>query len=519
MLITNQGLTPIAHLPRAGSGYVMRGAPYIVFLFLGQENSNEWRYDMTTHSINQSDIQNDLDSFFDARSIAVIGTFREGWFGGAVVIKSLMSAGYKGQIYPVNPGYKEVQGLRVYPTVKDVQKRIDLAIIMINAQSVPLVLRECAECGVKAVIVVADGFAERDKGGALLQREIVGIAERNGIRIIGPNTAGIVNTANGLNMCPYDAGYYKLRKGSVAICAQTGMTNPQAFPYHDLQFGVSKICDFGNKCDVDESDLLEYLEKDPATSVISMYLESITNGRRFLEVVGRVASRKPVLLLKSGKTKEGAQASVSHTGSLAINDRIFEAACNQTGALRLERFNDLFEMPKMFAHQPLPEGNRMGIITVTGGVGVLSIDEGAKYGLVVGTLSKRTRDFLNDIFPNLGEIPIDIGPPAAAIKNFPSRYHEIFEAVMADENVDCLFAVLWVDYIGSLVESYETVYKLMRDKYRKPLVTWLYGPNPRVVAELRQRMEELNFPVFRSPEASMRALGMALKFSNLNQRD
>jgi acyl-CoA synthetase (NDP forming) len=474
---------------------------------------------MTTRSARQSHSRNDLRSFFDARSVAVIGTFREGWFGGSVAIKSLMNAGYKGQIYPINPTYKEVQGLRVYPAVSDVNERIDLALIMINAQTVPQVLRECVEKGVKAAIVVADGFAERDQAGVLLQREIVDIAERTGIRIIGPNTAGIVNTANGLNMCPYDAGYYKLREGSVAICAQTGMSNPQAFPYHDLQFGVSKICDFGNKCDVDESDLMEYLGEDPETSVISMYLESITNGRRFLEVVSRVALRKPVLLLKSGKTKEGARASVSHTGSLAIDDHIFEAVCNQSGALRLERFNDLFEMPKIFAYQPLPEGNRMGIITITGGVGVLSIDEGAKYGLVTGRLSPRTRDSLNDIFPNLGEIPVDIGPPAAAIKDFPSRYPEIFNAVMADENVDCLFNILWVDPVGRLVEAYEKVYELIRGKYKKPIATWLYGPNPRVVAELRQRMEELNFPVFSGPETSIRALGMALRFRNLTQRN
>jgi len=474
---------------------------------------------MTTRSARQSHSRNDLRSFFDARSVAVIGTFREGWFGGSVVIKSLMNAGYKGQIYPINPTYKEVQGLRVYPAVSDVKEMIDLAIIMINTQTVPQVLRECAEKGMKAAIVVVDGFAERDQVGLLLQREIVDIAERTGIRIIGPNTAGIVNTANGLNISPYDAGYYKLKEGSVAICAQTGMTNPQAFPYHDFQFGVSKICDFGNNCDVDESDLMEYLEEDPKTSVISMYLESITNGRRFLEVVSRVAPRKPILLLKSGKTQEGARASASHTGSLAVDDHIFQAACNQAGALRLERFNDLFEMPKMFAYQPLPEGNRMGIITITGGVGVLSIDEGAKYGLVVSKLSPRTRDSLNDIFPNLGEIPVDIGPPAAAIKDFPSRYPEIFNAVMADENVDCLFNIIWVDHVGRSVEEYETVYKLIRDKYRKPIATWLYGPNPCVVAELRQRMEELNFPVFSGPETSIRALGMALRFRNLTQRN
>jgi acetyltransferase len=498
---------------------VSRAVSCKVILFFGQKGANEWRYNMIIHSIRQSHAQSDLHVFFDARSVAVIGTFREGWFGGTVVIKSLRNAGYKGQIYPVNPNYKEAQGLRVYPSVIDINDRIDLALIMIKAPNVPQVLRECAEMGAKAVIVVADGFAERNQRGVMLQREIVDIANRTGIRIIGPNTAGIVNTANGLNVCPYDAGYYKLRKGSVAVCAQTGMTNPQAFSYNDLQYGVSKICDFGNKCDVDESDLMEYLVKDPETSVISMYLESITNGRRFLDVASRVAPEKPVLLLKSGKTKEGALASVSHTGSLAVDDRIFEAACNQAGALRLERLNDLFEMPKMFAYQPLPQGNRMGIITITGGVGVLSIDESAKYGLALTKLNTRTRSFLNDMFKNLGEIPLDIGPPAAAINDFPDRYPDIFNAVMADENMDCLFSTLWVDHAGRLVEKYENAYKRIKGMNRKPVATWLYGPNPRVVAELRQRIEKLSFPVFRGPENAIKALGLALKFSNLTQRN
>jgi len=473
---------------------------------------------MTTHRARQSHHLNDLCNFYEARSVAVIGTFRDGWFGGSVAIKSLLNAGYKGRIYPINPTYKEVHDLRVHPRVSDVPGSIDLAVIMINAQRVPQVLRECARKGVKAVIVVADGFAERDQGGALLQGEIVDIAERTGMRIIGPNTAGIVNTANGLNICPYDAGYYKLREGSVAICAQTGMMSPQAFPYRDLRFGVSKICDFGNKCDVDECDLLEYLGDDPETRVISMYLESISNGRRFLEIAGRVARRKPVLLFKSGKTREGARASASHTGSLALNDDIFEAACKQAGVLRLERFNDLFEMAKMFAYQLLPEGNRMAIITITGGVGVLSIDEGSKYGLVVSSLSQRTKDSFNAIFPNLGEIPVDIGPPAAAIRDFSSRYPEIFNAVLDDQNVDCLFNILWVDPVGALIEAYETAFKRMKEVCRKPVVTWLYGPDRARVDEMRDRMERLGFPVFPDPETSIRALGMALTFKNLGGR-
>jgi len=469
---------------------------------------------MFTGSSKKNTTRSDLSTFFEARSIAVIGTFREGWFGGSVVIKSLLSAGYKGPIYPINPTYKEVHGIRVYPTVNEANEKIDLAIIMVNAQRVPQLLRECGQKNVKAVIVVADGFAERDQEGARLQREIVDIARLTDIRIIGPNTAGIVNTANGLNMCPYDAGYYKLKQGSVAICAQTGMTNPQAFPYHDLQFGVSKICDFGNKCDVDECDILEYLEEDPHTRVISMYLESVHNGRRFLEVAHRVASKKPVLVLKSGKTREGARASASHTGSIAVDDQIFDGACNQAGILRLEKFNDLFELPKIFSSQPLPKGNRVGIITITGGVGVLSIDEGARYGLVITKLSSKSSKLLNEIFPNFGKVPVDTGPPAAAIKDFADLYPKIFHTVIADENVDSLFTILWVDPDGKQAEAYVEVYKQLRGRYSKPLVAWLYGPNTASVAKVTQRLEEIGFPVFRDPETAMRALGLSFKFSN-----
>ena len=210
------------------------------------------------------------------------------------------------------------------------------------------------------MIVVADGFAERDEEGAKLQNEIVEIARGAGIRIIGPNTAGIVNSDNGMILGPYEPGYKKVKPGSVAICAQTGMINPQAFPYGDLHYGVSKICDYGNKCDVDECDLLEYLESDPATKVITMYLESIRDGRRFLEISRRVSAKKPVLILKSGRTREGARVSASHTGALAVDDQIFSAACKQAGIIRLEKFREFFELPKIFSLQPLPRRKSAG---------------------------------------------------------------------------------------------------------------------------------------------------------------
>lgn len=454
-----------------------------------------------------------ISNFFEPLSIAIIGSFREGFFGGYVIVKSLLGSGYSGQIYPVNPAYKEVHGLKVYPSITEVPTTVDLVFILINARSVMRVVQECAQKGVRSFIVVADGFAERDLEGKHLQSELVGYASDHGIRIIGPNTAGVVNTTNGFNPCPYDAGYYRFRQGPVAVCAQTGMINPQAFPYPTFRFGVSKICDFGNKCDLDECDMLEYLADDPDTQVISMYLETIRDGKKFLATAKRVASLKPVLILKSGRTREGAKASVSHTGGLAVDDKIFEAACNQAGILRLDRFADLFEIPKIFASQPLPEGNRLGIVTFTGGIAVLAIDEATKYHVDITSLGTKTTHFLDAIFPGLGTMPVDIGPVMAAVKNAFDLFPKILDAVMADENVDALFNVLWANSTGDILELYIEAYERIKNRYRKPVVTWIYGPNAQSSTELAMRLEEMGFPVFTRLETSIKSLGLAWRYA------
>jgi len=459
-----------------------------------------------------------LSSFFEPRSIAIFGSFREAFSGGYVIVKSLLNAGYKGRIYPVNPAYEEVHGIKVHASMADIPGEVDLAIVMINARSVAEVMQAFPEKGVKAVVVVSDGFAERGAEGARLQEALVGLARKLGVRIIGPNTAGVANTANGFNPCPYEAGYYRIRKGPIAICAQTGMINPQAFPYPGLRFGVSKICDFGNKCDVDECDILEYLGKDPDTKVVSMYLESIRDGQRFLTVSSQVAMEKPVLILKSGKTREGAKASVSHTGAIAVDDKVFEAACSQAGVLRLAEFQEPFEVPKIFASQPLPGGNRLGIMSFTGGVAVLAIDEGAKFDLSVTSLSPETAEMLNRIFPGLGQIPVDIGPVMAAVKDAFDRYPEILSAVMADPNIDALFNVIWANPSGHIVKRYVEAYEALIGVYSNPLVSWIYGPNVELSSELVGRLEDMGFPVFSSPESAIKALGLAWKYAQWKRR-
>ncbi len=347
----------------------------------------------------------------------------------------------------------------------------------------------------------------------MLQREIVDIAKKWGIRIIGPNTVGLLNTRNGFNPCPYDAGYYKLRPGVVSICSQTGMTNPQAFPYPTLRFGISKICDLGNKSDLGECEVLEYFEKDPNTNVISMYLESVVDGQRFLDVAKRVSTRKPLLILKSGRTGEGAQASASHTGSMAIDDKIFDTVCRQTGILRLSGFSEIFELPKIFASQPLPLGNRLGIITQSGAFGVLAVDEAGKYGLTVPPLSAGTLDRLEKIFPGLGRVPVDVGPAAAATRDFFSLYPKIFNMIVADENVDLILNNLWTDSEGRLSDLYIKAYEEISGRYEKPLVTWIFGSNVSVINEVTKKIEEMGFPVFNSLNRSIKAMGLIYRYA------
>jgi len=456
---------------------------------------------------------NDLSLFFQPRSVAVVGSLKEGYFGGYVLIKTLLSAGFRGKIFPVNPSYQKVLGLKAYPSLRDISERIDLAFLIINRRSVPDMMRTCAHKGIRAVVVVADGFAERDEEGAKLQKEILKIAREAGMRVIGPNTAGVANPTNGFIPDPYEMGYRNLRTGGIAICAQTGMINPQAFPYGDLHYGVSKICDFGNKGDVDECDLLEYLERDPQTKVITMYLESIRDGRRFLNISRRVSPKKPVLILKSGRTEEGAKASASHTGSLAVNDQVFAAACRQAGIIRLEKFRELFELPRIFDAQPLPKGGRLGIVTFTGAVGVLGIDEAAKHGLSVSKLTPETSAKLSAIFPGLGKTIVDMGPPMAAFGNYMDVYSKILTAVLEDNTIDCLFNVIWASPFQSFMEEYLKFYAKIAGKHQTTIATWIYGPSIPLVQEMSSRMEDCGFPVFSDPETAMKALGIAYQHS------
>jgi acetyltransferase len=235
--------------------------------------------------------KSDLRPFFEPRSVAVLGSLKKE--GEAyTVIENLLRFGFTGRIYPVNPSYSEVLGLRAYPTVNDVNDPIDLAMMITPPSTVPLLVEQCAHQGIKAVIVGTEGFAEVGETGARLQQQLVDLAHRHGVRLLGPNTIGIVNTSNGLITNPYFVSYGRIIKGNIAYASQSGFVGAQGQPLEDRAYPISKMCDFGNKCDVDEADLLDYLLEDSETKAVSLHLEAVKNGRRFMAALRRVAAHQ-----------------------------------------------------------------------------------------------------------------------------------------------------------------------------------------------------------------------------------
>jgi len=453
----------------------------------------------------------DLSIFFDPKSIAIIGSLRDPWSGGRALSNNLYDWGYQGKVYFVNPSYKEVDGVEIYPTIKSIPKTVDLAIVITPASTVPDIVRDCAEVGIKNVIIMSDGFAERDEGGENLQKEIINITKRTGIQIIGPNTAGIANGVTGLVISQYPLGS-KIKRGCMAFASQTGVISATGFPYGDLGYGVSKICDFGNKCEVDESDLLEYLADDPETKVIAMEIEGIRDGRRFFDTAKRVTREKPILIFKPGRTKESSNTLMSHTGSLAGDQNVYKCAFKQAGIIQVNSFRELLEIAKAFSYQPLPKGNRLGIITITGAGGIIAIDTAVECGLALAKLSMRTNEKLFKIHPTLTGNPSDIGQMAGM--GIPP-YKEVIEAILNDENVDCLLCTIWSFlpaelYIQALNEA--IIPK------NKPIIFWVYGGSLENTNQICFELENNRYPVYSDIEIAIKTFGAMYQYMKIRTR-
>jgi acetyltransferase len=461
--------------------------------------------------------RSDLRSFFEPRSIAVVGSLREGRGEGYTVIRNLLHFGFTGNIYPINPSYSQVLGIKAYPTVNEVKEPIDLAMVITPPPTVPAVLEQCAQRGIKAVIVGTEGFAEAGEAGARLQQQLVDIAHSNGMRLIGPNTIGVVNTSNGLVTNPYMVDYDRIWKGSIAYASQTGFVGAQGQPLEDRAYPISKMCDFGNKCDVNEVDLLDYLLDDPETKTIALHLEAVKGGRRFIDTLQKVTAHKPVLIFKVGRTEQGAKASTSHTGSMIGNIPVYDTVLKQAGAIQVRTWQEFWEIPKVFASQPLPKGNRIAVVTPTGGVGVVAVDAAVEAGLAVAQLSDATVRRLVGFHPNLSRNPVDLGPIMVLTEDPLSILETTVGAVLNDANVDCATIVL-----AAGIERWASATVSMLDRLRqhisKPITIYIYGTKMSVTEQVAQQLEAMGLPTYLELETAVKALGIAVEYAKIKSR-
>jgi len=422
----------------------------------------------------------ELEPLFCPRSIAVIGaSTNEAKFGGRF-LQALLDFGYRGPLYPVNPKGSEILGLKMYPSVRDIPGPVDLADIMVPARLVPQVLEDCLAKGVRAAQIYTSGFAEtHEEQGRLLEEELKALAKR-GIRIIGPNCFGVYCPEGGHTLLP--GGDFPRESGPVAFISQSGG--------HAVEFGrlargagirFSKAVSYGNACDVNESDLLEYMAHDPKTRIITMYLEGPRQGRRFLRLVDEVAREKPVLIWKAGLTGAGARAVYSHTASLAGEEAIWEALFRQTAARRVNSLEELADAAVAFLHLPPATGRRVGIVGGGGGISVAAADACDRAGLEVPPLSHDIQERLRSVLPPAGAAfrnPVDLGTPIV----FPNVFEAVVEAVASADNIDTVIATQAMYYVltGKLgpppeqrpaaVRALVEVAPKVRDKYGKPVV-------------------------------------------------
>ncbi len=385
-----------------------------------------------------------LDVFFNAKSVAVYGASATPNSVGQAIIQNFIKPQYEGKVFGVNPKYRTVLGVDCYPTLQDIPDEVDLVIVAVPARITPRVFEDIAAKGVRAAIVISGGFSETGPRGAMLEDEIVRIGKEHGIRIIGPNCIGVVDTHTHIDtffLPEYRCGRPKASStANISLVSQSGAFAAAISDWtSELGIGVSKIISLGNKCDVDDDDLLCYLGNDPSTQVICFYTEGydLGKGRTFFETARRVTQQKPVIVVKSGRSERAKEAASSHTGSLAGLDSIADAAYRQAGVIRATEFEEMFVMAKALAMQPPAKGDRVLIVTNGGGLGVMTTDALESLGLAVPHPSGELRARLEERLPSY----CALGNPCDVVGDTDAgRYDVVFEEAIRSGEYD-LFVV------------------------------------------------------------------------------
>lgn len=446
-----------------------------------------------------------IDFLFYPKSIAVIGASQDPQKIGYAVLNNITKYLYRGDIYPVNPKSEEILGLKTSKTIREIKGDVDLAVIAIPAQMVPQALRDCIEKGVKSAVIISAGFKESGTAGVLLEEELKALVRDSGIRVLGPNCLGIINTANNIN-ATFAAGM--LPKGKISFFSQSGALGIAILDWAiGNKIGFSKFISLGNKADLNETDFIEYFIDDPETDIILGYIEDVVDGRRFLEIAQKATKVKPIILVKSGGTQAGARAASSHTGALAGSENAFNAAFKQTGIMRAEGIEDLFETAKAFNSKKLPVGTNLLILTNAGGPGIIAADTAEKSGINLPQLSRETVEQLMSVLPKNASLynPVDIIGDATA-----ERYAAVLERVINDPNVDGVLIILTPQAVINVEDTARVVIGSSK-KTDKPLITSFMGEE-RVRSSV-EMLKTASLSNYSYPEPAVRAFKRLSEFA------
>jgi len=457
-----------------------------------------------------------LNAFFNPRSIAVVGASPKPGSVGYVIIDRLKKS-FKGRIYPVNPNYEEILGLRCYRSIKELPETVDLVVVAVRAEIAVNVVEEAAALGVKAAIVISGGFAEIGGEGEARQKKLEEIVERYGIRLIGPNCLGIYDAYSGVDtfFLPDDR-LVRPPAGHISIISQSGAMLSMWLDWMAMRgLGVAKAVSYGNKVDVDDVDMLNYLAEDEKTKVIIVYIEGLKPGRgsAFIEAVRRAISNgKPVIVLKGGRTERGFKAAASHTAALASGYEIYRSALKQAGAIEVENMEQMFDVAKAFLYFGYAEGRRLLIITNAGGEGVLATDYASVYGLEVPPTPNSVKERFRKIFPPhvVLENPIDLTGDTD-----DERYRAVLE-VAGEERIADIILLIAPPHPpaikGTLVEYAADFYR----KYKIPVLAVVTGG--RIAEEFASKFESKGIPAYPTPERAAFAAAALARFGEVLRR-
>ncbi|CAB3393165.1 bifunctional acetate--CoA ligase family protein/GNAT family N-acetyltransferase [Kyrpidia spormannii] len=451
-----------------------------------------------------------LRPFFQPKSVAVIGASRNPDAIGRRIFEYLLMNRFEGPVYPVNPSARVVGSVPAYPSVSALPEKVDLAVIAVPRDAVIPTVEECGRAGVRAVVVITAGFAETGAEGRAMQAQLIETARGYGMRVVGPNCLGLLNADPKIRL---NASFSPIFPpyGPVSMSSQSGALGIAILQYAaEMGLGMSNFVSVGNKADVSGNDLLEYWEEDPNTGLILLYLESFGNPRRFSRIARRVGRKKPVLVVKSGRTEVGHRAAGSHTAALAANETMVDALFEQAGVIRADTLEEMFDIAALLAYQPLPAGKRIAVVTNAGGPGILAADVLAGMGLSLPETSPELQKRLGEVLPATASRrnPIDMIASATA-----DQYRRVLEEILASPEYDAvivIFLPVGLTATEEVAQNITDALGTMRDRgILKPVATVLMGQS--VPAALR--VGDMLIPNYRFPEGAARALARAYRYA------